>query len=182
MRSTSSIDLDDGRVLLSHLGMSGRYTLFDSDQAASAKPLLQTVNGGVPVSSFGDETGHGGKHDHLEFVLRTAHEPSTPTRAVSASSTSSLPRTKPATSCWPRWDPSRSTPGMPGPCSASQRAQDGHQTRIARPKSGGGRGQHLRLRIPLSGWNFTRREAGGLVRKTVSQPLGWKRWSATSRT
>ena len=23
------IDLDDGRVLLSHLGMSGRYTLFD---------------------------------------------------------------------------------------------------------------------------------------------------------
>lgn len=63
------IDLDDGRVLLSHLGMSGRYTLFDSDQAASAKPLLQTVNGGVPVSAFGDETGHGGKHDHLEFIF-----------------------------------------------------------------------------------------------------------------
>ena len=63
------IDLDDDRVLLSHLGMSGRYTLFDSDQAAAAKPLLRTVNGGVPVSAFGDETGHGGKHDHLEFVF-----------------------------------------------------------------------------------------------------------------
>ena len=43
------IDLSDNRVLLSHLGMSGRYTLFDSDRAAAAKPLLQTVNGGVPV-------------------------------------------------------------------------------------------------------------------------------------
>ena len=64
------IDLSDGRVLLSHLGMSGRYTLFDSDEASSlAKPLLKTVNGGVPVSSFGDQTGYGGKHDHLEFVF-----------------------------------------------------------------------------------------------------------------
>ena len=64
------IDLDDGRVLLSHLGMSGRYTLFDTNEAnAVAKPLLQTVNGGVPVSAFGDRTGFGGKHDHLEFVF-----------------------------------------------------------------------------------------------------------------
>ena len=63
------IDLDDGRVLLSHLGMSGRYTLFDSAEASAAKPLLQTVNGGVPVSSFGEQTGHGGKHDHLEFIF-----------------------------------------------------------------------------------------------------------------
>lgn len=64
------IDLSDGRVLLSHLGMSGRYTLFDRDEASSlAKPLLKTVNGGVPVSSFGDQTGYGGKHDHLEFVF-----------------------------------------------------------------------------------------------------------------
>ena len=63
------IDLDDDRVLLSHLGMSGRYTLFDSEEAASANPLLRTVNGGVPVSSFGDQTGHGGKHDHLEFIF-----------------------------------------------------------------------------------------------------------------
>ena len=63
------IDLSDDRVLLSHLGMSGRYTLFDSDRAAAAKPLLQTGNGGVPVSTFGDETGHGGKHDHLEFIF-----------------------------------------------------------------------------------------------------------------
>lgn len=64
------IDLDDERVLLSHLGMSGRYTLFDHEEAAVvAKPLLQTVNGGVPVSSFGDQTGYGGKHDHLEFIF-----------------------------------------------------------------------------------------------------------------
>ena len=64
------IDLDDGRVLLSHLGMSGRYTLFSSEEAdAVAVPLLQTVNGGVPVSAFGNQTGYGGKHDHLEFVF-----------------------------------------------------------------------------------------------------------------
>ena len=64
------IDLDDGRVLLSHLGMSGRYTLFSSEEAdAVAVPLLQTVNGGVPVSAFGNQTGYGGKHDHLEFLF-----------------------------------------------------------------------------------------------------------------
>lgn len=64
------IDLDDGRVLLSHLGMSGRYTLFSSEEAdAVSMPLLKTVNGGVPVSSFGQRTGYDGKHDHLEFVF-----------------------------------------------------------------------------------------------------------------
>jgi len=64
------LDLDDGRVVLSHLGMSGRYTLFDSKEAnAAGKPLLATVNGGVPVSAFGEHTGFGGKHDHLEFVF-----------------------------------------------------------------------------------------------------------------
>ncbi|MCH1541395.1 MAG: bifunctional DNA-formamidopyrimidine glycosylase/DNA-(apurinic or apyrimidinic site) lyase [Candidatus Poseidonia sp.] len=64
------MDLDDGRVLLSHLGMSGRYTLFSSSEAnAAAQPLLGTVNGGVPVSRFGERTGYGGKHDHLEFVF-----------------------------------------------------------------------------------------------------------------
>ena len=63
------IDLSDGRVLLSHLGMSGRYTIFDRAESAAAKPLWRTVNGGVPVSSFGDQTGYGGKHDHLEFVF-----------------------------------------------------------------------------------------------------------------
>ncbi len=64
------IDLSDGRVLLSHLGMSGRYTLFSSDEAdAHAQPLLATVNGGVPVSSFGNTTGYDGRHDHLEFVF-----------------------------------------------------------------------------------------------------------------
>jgi len=64
------IDLDDGRVLLSHLGMSGRYTLFSSEEANSMlAPLLKTVNGGVPVSSFGQRTGYEGKHDHLEFIF-----------------------------------------------------------------------------------------------------------------
>ena len=64
------IDLDDGRVLLSHLGMSGRYTLFSADEAAQApRSLLNTVNGGVPVSAFGGTTGYGGKHDHLEFIF-----------------------------------------------------------------------------------------------------------------
>ena len=64
------IDLDDGRVLLSHLGMSGRYTLFSSSDAeAVPQQLLATVNGGVPVSAFGDSTGYGGKHDHLEFIF-----------------------------------------------------------------------------------------------------------------
>ena len=63
------IDLSDGRVLLSHLGMSGRYTIFDRGESAAVEPLLRTVNGGVPVSSFGDQTGYGGKHDHLEFVF-----------------------------------------------------------------------------------------------------------------
>ena len=64
------IDLDDGRVLLSHLGMSGRYTLFSStDAEAVPQQLLATVNGGVPVSAFGDSTGYGGKHDHLEFIF-----------------------------------------------------------------------------------------------------------------
>ena len=64
------IDLDDGRVLLSHLGMSGRYTLFSSTHAeAVPQQLLATVNGGVPVSAFGDSTGYGGKHDHLEFIF-----------------------------------------------------------------------------------------------------------------
>lgn len=64
------IDLHDGRVLLSHLGMSGRYTLFSaSDVKAAPRHLLKTVNGGVPVSTFGDSTGYGGKHDHLEFIF-----------------------------------------------------------------------------------------------------------------
>ena len=74
------LDLSDGRVLLSHLGMSGRYTLFTNEEAKSVKPLLKTVNGGVPVSSFGETTGYDGKHDHLEFVFtdgtRSLHGPS----------------------------------------------------------------------------------------------------------
>ena len=32
-------------------------------------PFMKTENGGVPVSSFGQRTGYGGKHDHLEFIF-----------------------------------------------------------------------------------------------------------------
>ena len=42
------LDLSDGRVLLSHLGMSGRYTLFRADEVPPADLDAATVNGGVP--------------------------------------------------------------------------------------------------------------------------------------
>ena len=55
------IDLDDGRIILSHLGMSGRYTLFND---AKVKTYSQTEN---EVSRFGSATGFDGRHDHVEF-------------------------------------------------------------------------------------------------------------------
>ena len=55
------IDLDDGRIILSHLGMSGRYTLFDDTKVRS---YSQTEN---RISRFGSATGFGGRHDHVEF-------------------------------------------------------------------------------------------------------------------
>ena len=55
------IDLDDGRIILSHLGMSGRYTLFHD---AKVKTYSQTEN---EVSRFGSATGFDGRHDHVEF-------------------------------------------------------------------------------------------------------------------
>ena len=55
------LDLDDGQIILSHLGMSGRYTLFDSKKV---KQFEATRN---EVSRFGSATGFEGRHDHVEF-------------------------------------------------------------------------------------------------------------------
>ena len=57
------IDLEDGAVFLSHLGMSGRYTLVTHDEVARINP------GPTPqtTSPFGALTGFDGRHDHMEF-------------------------------------------------------------------------------------------------------------------
>ena len=63
------LDLSDGRVLLSHLGMSGRYTLFRADEVPAEDPEAPASSNGVPASRFGEKTGYGGRHDHLELVF-----------------------------------------------------------------------------------------------------------------
>ncbi|HCH62063.1 MAG TPA: bifunctional DNA-formamidopyrimidine glycosylase/DNA-(apurinic or apyrimidinic site) lyase [Deltaproteobacteria bacterium] len=63
------LDLSDGRVLLSHLGMSGRYTLFRAEEVPPPDPHVAPVDGGVPASRFGETTGFGGRHDHFELVF-----------------------------------------------------------------------------------------------------------------
>ena len=57
------IDLEDGAVFLSHLGMSGRYTLVTPDEVARIDP------GPTPqtTSPSGELTGFDGRHDHMEF-------------------------------------------------------------------------------------------------------------------
>lgn len=57
------IDLEDGAVFLSHLGMSGRYTLVTPDEVARIDP------GPTPqtTSPFGALMGFDGRHDHMEF-------------------------------------------------------------------------------------------------------------------
>ena len=55
------LDLNDGQTILSHLGMSGRYTLFDSEK------VKQFPAGDDEVSRFGSATGFEGRHDHVEF-------------------------------------------------------------------------------------------------------------------
>ena len=55
------IDLDDGCIILSHLGMSGRYTLFDDTKV---RTYSQSEN---EMSRFGTATGFDGRHDHVEF-------------------------------------------------------------------------------------------------------------------
>ena len=57
------IDLSDGKVILSHLGMSGRYTLFDA-QKVRQYAMTQDVE---KTSRFGSATGFHGRHDHVEF-------------------------------------------------------------------------------------------------------------------
>ena len=57
------IDLDDGQVILSHLGMSGRYTLFDAEKVGKYDTSTVTDQS----SRFGEATGFDGRHDHVEF-------------------------------------------------------------------------------------------------------------------
>ena len=55
------IDLDDGRIILSHLGMSGRYTLFEASKVRAYSYASEDA------SRFGSATGFDGRHDHVEF-------------------------------------------------------------------------------------------------------------------
>lgn len=57
------LDLDDGRIILSHLGMSGRYTLFDAEKVDQ----FETTQNIDEHSRFGTATGFDGRHDHVEF-------------------------------------------------------------------------------------------------------------------
>ena len=57
------IDLDDGHVILSHLGMSGRYTLFDAETVGQYSTSVDSD----ASSRFGSATGFEGRHDHVEF-------------------------------------------------------------------------------------------------------------------
>ena len=68
------IDLDNNRVLLSHLGMSGRYSLINPHDVASfadEKVESGTYTSGkysdVKSSKYGQRTGFSGKHDHFEL-------------------------------------------------------------------------------------------------------------------
>jgi formamidopyrimidine-DNA glycosylase len=59
------IDLEDGAVFLSHLGMSGRYTIITPDEVVRMNP------DSTPMASspFGELTGFAGRHDHMEFMF-----------------------------------------------------------------------------------------------------------------
>ena len=63
------IDLDDGHVILSHLGMSGRYTLFDAETVG----YYTTSADSETISRFGSATGFDGRHDHVEFDFRVGN-------------------------------------------------------------------------------------------------------------
>ena len=56
------IDTDGDLVFLSHLGMSGKYTLFDSKSVSK-----YDLNDSEKKSVFGEKTGFSGKHDHMEI-------------------------------------------------------------------------------------------------------------------
>ena len=57
------IDTTDGLVFLSHLGMSGRYTLIPP----SIAPRYLQADASSNHSKFGELTGFDGRHDHMEF-------------------------------------------------------------------------------------------------------------------
>ncbi|MBT6640956.1 MAG: bifunctional DNA-formamidopyrimidine glycosylase/DNA-(apurinic or apyrimidinic site) lyase [Euryarchaeota archaeon] len=57
------IDTADGLVFLSHLGMSGRYTLISS----SEKTRFEMIDASSNHSKFGELTGFEGRHDHMEL-------------------------------------------------------------------------------------------------------------------
>lgn len=57
------VDLSEGQVFLSHLGMSGRYTLVTPTEVTRLNPS----GDGVERSAFGELTGFDGRHDHMEF-------------------------------------------------------------------------------------------------------------------
>ncbi|MBT5595331.1 MAG: bifunctional DNA-formamidopyrimidine glycosylase/DNA-(apurinic or apyrimidinic site) lyase, partial [Euryarchaeota archaeon] len=57
------IDTADGLVFLSHLGMSGRYTLI----ASSEKTRFEMIDASSNHSKFGELTGFEGRHDHMEL-------------------------------------------------------------------------------------------------------------------
>ena len=56
------IDTDGDLVFLSHLGMSGKYTLFDSKSVSN-----HDLSNSEKKSAFGEKTGFSGKHDHMEI-------------------------------------------------------------------------------------------------------------------
>ena len=56
------IDTDGDLVFLSHLGMSGKYTIFDAEQVSK-----YDLSGAENVSVFGEKTGFAGRHDHIEI-------------------------------------------------------------------------------------------------------------------
>ena len=56
------IDTDGDLVFLSHLGMSGKYTIFDAQQVSK-----YDLSGMNSDSVFGEKTGFEGRHDHMEI-------------------------------------------------------------------------------------------------------------------
>ena len=56
------IDTDGDLVFLSHLGMSGKYTIFDAEQVGK-----YDISGTTSDSVFGEKTGFEGRHDHMEI-------------------------------------------------------------------------------------------------------------------
>ena len=56
------IDTNDELVFLSHLGMSGKYTIFSAEQVSN-----YDLKNSVKQSIFGAKTGFDGRHDHMEI-------------------------------------------------------------------------------------------------------------------